>query len=147
VFAALVAGAVLVAGCGSEKAAREKAPEKAAATPTRSTDENEAADIALRYFDAVVAKDWKAVCKTRTKKERSDLARLLGSCERGFEKVLASKPVDIFDGVKAGDVRIEGDIAGVDIHQPGQPEPALTIAAVREGGRWLLEDVPDAQIP
>ena len=38
-------------------------------------------------------------------------------------------------------------IAGIDLTQPGQSKPALTIAAVRGGGEWRLEDVPDAKMP
>jgi hypothetical protein len=44
-------------------------------------------------------------------------------------------------------VRIKRNRAGVDIVQPGQTEPALTLVAVREGRRWRLEDVPDNQAP
>jgi hypothetical protein len=44
-------------------------------------------------------------------------------------------------------VRIRGKKAGVDIVQPGQTEPALTLVAVRDGGRWRLEDVADDEAP
>jgi hypothetical protein len=44
-------------------------------------------------------------------------------------------------------VRIEGDTAGVDLVQPGQTEPAMTVAVVHENGVWALKDIPDAQIP
>ena len=53
--------------------------------------------------------------------------------------IFKDKPTDLFDGSEAGEVRIEGDVAGVDIHQSGQKEPATTLAVVRTDGGWYLE--------
>jgi hypothetical protein len=64
-----------------------------------------------------------------------------------FEKISEGKPVDVFDGAEIGEVRIEGDKAGIDVLQPGQDEAAMTLAAVRENGHWLLQDIPDEQTP
>ena len=44
-------------------------------------------------------------------------------------------------------MRIKGKIAGVDIVQPGQTEPATTFAAILENGHWYMGDVPDSEIP
>ena len=70
-----------------------------------------------------------------------------GSCEQLFEKIFEGKPVDMFDGAEIGEIRIEGSKAGADVRQPGQEEPVLTLAAVRENGHWLLQDVPDEETP
>jgi hypothetical protein len=121
----------VVAGCGS----------------SRSPDEEETAAIAKRYLEAVSAEDWKAVCETRTQKEQQEFERIAGSCERVFEKIFQGKPVDALDGAEIGDIRIEGNKAGIDVHQPGHEEDSLTLAAVRENGRWLLQDVPDEETP
>jgi hypothetical protein len=137
---------VVSAGCGSgsEESAATPAAE---ATPQRSADERAAAEMAIRYLNAVTERDWETVCETRSRRERKEFARLGGSCERMYDVIFKEKPVDLFEGSEAGDVRIEGDIAGVDIHQPGQEKPATTLAVVRTDGGWYLEDVPDAKIP
>ena len=103
--------------------------------------------MALRYIDAVVDKDWEAVCETRSPSERKEFARMAGSCERLYRVIFKEKQAELFEGSEAGEVRIEGDVAGVDIHQSGQAEPAATLAVVRTNGGWYLEDIPDAEIP
>ena len=79
--------------------------------------------MALRYLDAVVEHDWEAACETRSPDERKEFARMAGSCERMYKVLFEDKPTDLFDGSEAGEVRIEGDVAGVDIHQIGQRSP------------------------
>ncbi len=143
---ALLAICVLIVGCGSDDAEPE-AKAESQATPERSADEQAAADMALRYLDAVVEHDWEAACETRSPDERKEFARMAGSCERMYKVLFEDKPTDLFDGSEAGEVRIEGDVAGVDIHQSGQKEPATTLAVVRTDGGWYLEDVPDAKTP
>jgi hypothetical protein len=138
--------AVLAWGCGSDGTESEARPAEEA-TPERSADEAAAAEMAMRYLNAVTERDWETVCQTRSRRERKEFARLGGSCERMYEVIFKDDPVDLFNGSEAGDVRIEGDIAGVDIHQPGQKQPATTLAVVRTDGGWYLEDVPDAKIP
>ena len=137
---ALLGICALLAGCGSDDAepATEAAP---------SADEKAAADVALRYIDAVVDKDWEAVCETRSPSERKEFARMAGSCERMYRVIFKEKPAELFDGSEAGEVRIEGDVAGVDIHQSGQRKPATTLAVVRTDGGWYLEDMSDAETP
>jgi hypothetical protein len=139
----LVGVCAVLAGCGSEEAE----PEARAEAPERSADEQAAAEMALRYLDAVVEKDWEAVCETRSRDERKEFARMAGSCERMYRVIFKDKPTELFDGSEAGEVRIDGDVAGVDIHQKGQSEPATTLAVVRTDGGWYLEDVPDGKTP
>jgi hypothetical protein len=56
-----------------------------------------------------------------------------------YRVIFNEKTAELFDGVEAGYVN--------DIHQPGQREPALTLAVVRTDGGWFLEDVPDRKTP
>ena len=70
--------------------------------------------MATRYLNAVSERDWEAACETRSTREREEFARLGGSCERMYEALFKDKPVDLFEGAEAKDVRIEGDIASVD---------------------------------
>ena len=147
--AALLAGLALLAGCGGgDDAPGEKRPEPVKAVADgRTPDEQQAADVAVKYVRSLVAQDWKAVCATRTETERRELAQLAGSCEDGMRAAFEDRPVDIFENVRAGDVRIRGRVAAVDLVQPGQRKPALTLGAVREDGRWLLENVPGEKLP
>jgi hypothetical protein len=151
--AAVLAGLVLLAGCGGGKDGDDPGgddrSEPAAKTGAdgRASDERQAADVAVEYVRSLVAEDWKAVCATRTEKERRELAKLAGTCESGMRAAFADRPVDVFEGVRAGDVRIRGDVAAVDLVQPGQKDPAITVSAVRENGRWLLENVPEEKLP
>jgi hypothetical protein len=145
---ALVAAAVFAAltGCGGSD---ETAASKPAATASSSpaTDEQAAADVALRYAQAIADKDWEAVCSTRTQAERDEFARTAGSCSRAFELILKDKPTELFGTVKAGEVRIRGNVAGIDLLQPGQTEPVTTLGAVKQHGQWLLEDMKENKIP
>jgi hypothetical protein len=140
--------ALLVVGCGSgDKETNGSSTSSSAPANSRSATEQEAVEVALRYVRAVVARDFDSACATRTEKEQRELARLGGSCERALQAALGDKAVELFDGVRAGDVRIEGDRAGVDILQPQQSKPVATLVAVRDHGRWRLEDVPDSAAP
>jgi hypothetical protein len=145
----LVGVCAALAGCGGEEVGTGASAEEAeaVAAPERSEDERAAAEMALRYLDAVVEKDWEAACETRSSSEREEFARMAGSCERMYKVLFQDKPVDRFDGVEAGEVRIERDVAGVDVHQKGQEQPVTTLAVVRTDGGWYLEAVPDATTP
>ena len=148
IAAIAVALGLVLAGCSEnavDDSARGVKPSPAA--PDLDPAEQEAADVALRYIHAVAEEDWEAACATRTQEERAGMARLGGSCARGFEAIFKGKPTTIFATIEAGDVRIKGDIAGVDLVQPGQTEPAVTLGVVRENGEWLLEDMDDGDVP
>jgi hypothetical protein len=152
---ALGLGAVL-AGCGG--GSDETPASKPAATPQTSApdvkperelapDEQAAAAVAERYAHAIADKDWAAVCETRTAAERKAFAQAAGSCPQMFEAMLKDKPIEIFATIKAGDVRIRGNVAGIDLVQPGQNKPFTTLGAVKQHGEWLLEDMKDSKIP
>jgi len=126
----------LLAGCGGGDAAKK---------PKGETDQLRG--LAETYLHAVAGQDWKAVCATRSAAEVRQFAREAGSCERAFEVTLRGKAVALFENAHATDVRIRGNLAGIDVVQEGQSQPATTLAAVREGGGWKLKDVPDAQTP
>lgn len=110
-------------------------------------EEREAAAIVLKYARAIADGNYERVCATRVREERRQFERQAGSCERAFLLIFKGKPRELFATIEAGDVRIEGDLAGVDLVQPGQSEPALTLAAKRVRDRWRMIDVPDAQVP
>jgi hypothetical protein len=133
------------AGCG-ESGERSSGDREPKATPL-SADQRAAGDVALKYLRAVRDKDWDAVCATRTAQERREMARFAGSCPKAMRAVFEGKPTSLFEGLRVTDVRIRGDLAGVDLVHPGQSKPALTLAARREAGRWLLDDVPDKKVP
>ena len=142
--AALAMWGAVGVGCGSDEKEKDGAT---AAKASLSPEAQEAATVSLRYLEAVVAEDWEAACETRSQRERKDLARLGGSCERALAAAFEGKSVKLFADARVGEVRIKSEKAGVDIVQPGQAEPVLTLVAVRDRGRWRLEDVPDDQAP
>jgi len=151
---AWVAAAAVAAltGCGGsdEKTARKPAATAQTSAPDikpAATDEQAAADVALRYAHAIGEKDWEAVCATRTEAERKSFARDAGTCPRAFELILKDKPTELFATVKAGEVRIRGNVAGIDLLQPGQTKPVTTLGAVKQGGKWLLADMNESKIP
>jgi hypothetical protein len=150
---ALVAAAAVVAltGCGGSDETTASKPaataQKSAPTPASASDEQAAADVALRYAHAIADEDWAAVCATRTEAERKSFARDAGSCPRAFELILKDKATEAFAAVKAGDVRIRGNVAGIDLLQPGQTEPVTTLGAVKQHGEWLLQDMKESKIP
>jgi hypothetical protein len=144
----LVGVCAALAGCGGEEVGTGASAEEAeaVAAPERSEDERAAAEMALRYLDAVVEKDWEAACETRSSSEREEFARMAGSCERMYKVLFQDKPVDLFDGVEAGEVRIERDVAGsTSIRRAGAA--GHDAGVVRTDGGWYLEDVPDAKTP
>ena len=132
----LALAVILLAGCGG---GGDKKDSKA--------DMQQARAIAQTYLTAVGHRNWKAVCATRAKSEVAQLAQTGGSCEKVFAVLLAKQPVQLFKTAKAGAVRIKGDVAGIDVTQKGQNKKFLTLAAVREGEGWKLEDMPDERVP
>jgi hypothetical protein len=136
---------LVLAGCGG--GSDEEAAEREERPSGLSAEEREAGDVAVRYFRAVAAKDWPEACATRTREERRELARIAGRCEAGMKAAFSSEQFEIFGNLRVGDVRIRGDVAGIDLVQPGQTKPALKAAAVRDGGAWRLESMPDDEIP
>jgi hypothetical protein len=110
-------------------------------------DKQQARAVAQAYLKAVSNKDWKGVCATRATAEVKDLAKTAGSCEKAFALILSKKPVGLFRTARAEEVRIKGDLAGIDVTQKDQTAKFLTLAAVREGDGWKLKDVPDGKVP
>jgi hypothetical protein len=111
VAAVLVLSGALGAGCGGAADTDESKPSadsgSSASTSTadRSTQEQEAAAVAIRFARAVAARDWEAVCATRSEKDKDEMARYAGSCERGFAVTFEGEPVSLLATVEAGDVR------------------------------------------
>ena len=153
-LACIIALCTLLAACGrdgSEQAAEKDTTvtENAAPAEERSGEEAELAELAQTYMSSWAEEDWEGVCGTRSRSDRKELARTAGSCERAFEVIATDKPgaAKLLAEARAGDVRIRGSLAGIDIVQPGQTEPATTLGAVKRDGEWLLEDIPDGKTP
>jgi|SRR4051812_18954638 hypothetical protein len=149
---------LVAVGCGgSEPAAAPKqtpAPAKtAAATKTPAAtgapgSKEQASATALSYVRALVDEDWTTACASWTTPDQARMARSAGSCEAALESIFAgSGPTAMFKNVEAGDVRIKGHLAGIDLVQPGQTKPALTFGAVLEDGEWRLKEMDDAKVP
>ena len=112
---------------------------------TNSGDGAAAAAVANRYIQAMVRHDWATACATRPAHEREEMARVAGSCEQGFAAITANQPTEILAHVASGDVRRRGEMIAVDMNQPGQTKPAVTLILTREGSAWVVVDVPDDQ--
>jgi hypothetical protein len=129
----LVALALLfTAGCGSET------PKPAA--PTLTPEQREVATVAESFVRALGRHDWPAACATRSYDDHLALAEQAGTCERALQLAFQGKDLALVSRTVAGRVRIEGDRAGVDMVQRGAKRTRLQLFAVREAGRWLLED-------
>jgi hypothetical protein len=147
-----------VAACGEDGGGEQTAATATAtaaktaaatATETAQTPEAEIEQAAKQYLTGISDKDWSQVCESRAPSERRKFERDIGSCEAAFKLILGKTPelAQAFAEAETGDVRIKGKLAGIDILQPGQTEPALTLAAVRENGHWFLKDIPDSKTP
>jgi hypothetical protein len=112
---------------------------------TNSGDGAAAAAVATRYVQAMVRHDWAAACATRPAHEREEMARVAGSCEQAFSAITANQPTEILAHVASGDVRRRGEMIAVDMNQPGQTKPMVTLILTREGSAWVVVDVPDDQ--
>ena len=133
-----------------QPSAATSAPSSASAPATverlsnATGDGAQAAQTATTYLHGVVKRDWGSVCSTRAHAEQAELARLGGSCERSMEKMFANQPVDLFATAALGEIRKRGATIAVDIVQPGQAKPAMTLLLRQEDARWLLVDLPDS---
>jgi hypothetical protein len=130
----VVTAAVLLAlaGCGEQ-------PKPAA--PKLTPAQREVADVAERFVHALGREDWSAACATRSYDDHLALAREAGTCERALQLAFKGKDLALVARTVAGRVRIEGDRAGVDMVQRGATRTRLRLYAVREGGKWLLQDL------
>ncbi len=103
-----------------------------------------AAGTASAYLHALVKQDWAGACATRLRAEREKLAKRAGSCERGIQALFAKQPLELLATANTRDIRKRGGTIAVDIAQPGQTQPAMTLFLQREDALWLLVDLPDS---
>ena len=73
------------------------------------------------------------------------MARMAGTCEKGFMAAVGKQPVEMFKDLAGGEVRKRDARLAVDLLQPGQTKPAVTVIVVKQAGTWSLVDVPDDQ--
>src|SRR3954454_439355 len=136
---------LLVGACGSESPAKTRS---AAPTPTATRSaEQQVADVAVRYIHAIANEDWGAACATRVRSEQEDFADFAGSCPKAMETMYSGKVFKVFGTATTAGVRIKGELAGVDLVQPGRTKLLGKLAAVRENGQWRLKDIKDSKIP
>jgi hypothetical protein len=112
-----------------------------------ASDEDQVKAAANHYIHGLEHGDWDEACKSRTEKEQKAFAAVGGSCPKAMAAVFKGKSVGLLKGAKAGDVRIRGNVAGVDIMHPSQKGPASTLAAVKDNGEWRLQDMEESKIP
>jgi hypothetical protein len=123
---------LLLAGCGEQP----KPPPEPTLTPAQ----REVATVAEAFVHALGRKDWAAACATRSYDDHLALAQQSGTCERAMEIAFKSQDVALGARTVAGRVAIDGDNAVVDMVQRGTTRTRLRLYAVREAGRWLLQD-------
>jgi hypothetical protein len=129
----LIAIALLVlAGCGEQP--------KPPAAPTLSPAQREVGAVAEAFVQALGRHDWASACATRSYDDHLALAQEAGTCERALERAFKGKDVALVARTVAGRVAIDGDKAVVDMVQRGAKRTRLRLYAVREGGKWLLQD-------
>jgi hypothetical protein len=134
------------AGCGAGEG-DEPSSARAQATPTatpepRSTPEppsQEVREVANRYLAAFAARKWGEVCATLVPSEQSHFDRLAGSCERAFRASGARQSRQVrklLRNSRAGEIRIRGTRATIEITELGWREPFMRLYAIEEDGAW-----------
>ena len=121
-----------LAACGEQP--------KPPAAPTLTPAQREVASVAEAFVHALGRHDWTAACATRSYDDHLALAQEAGTCERAMEAAFKGQDVALGARTVAGRVAIDGDKAVVDMVQRGTKHTRLRLYAVREGGRWLLQD-------
>jgi hypothetical protein len=124
---------LLLAGCGTDP--------KPAPAPKRTAAQAQAGAVAERFVRALGRHDWTAACATRSYDDLLALAREAGTCERALTLAFKGKDVALLARTVAGQIRVDGDTAGIDMVQRGGRRPVLRLFAVRESGSWRLQDV------
>jgi hypothetical protein len=128
----IVLAALTLAGCGED-------PKPAA--PALTPAQRDVAVVAEAFVQALGRKDWTGACETRSYDDHLALARRSGTCERALQLAFKGKDLALVSRTVASRVAIEGDRAAIDMTQRGAKRTRLRLYAVREGGRWLLEDL------
>ena len=124
---------LMLAGCGEQA--------KAPPAPTLTPAQREVGTVAEAFVQALGRQDWASACATRSYDDHLALAKESGTCERALELAFRDKDVALVSRTVAGRVAIEGDKAVVDMVQRGAKRTRLRLFAVREQGRWRLQDV------
>ena len=123
---------LVLAGCGEQ--------DKPPAAPTLTPAQHEVASVAESFVQALGRHDWASACATRSYDDHLALAQQSGTCERAMELAFKNQDVALVARTVAGRVAIDGDKAVVDMVQRGAKRTRLRLYAVREGGKWLLQD-------
>jgi hypothetical protein len=130
-----VATAGALAGCG------DVVP-KPTPTPTFTAAQEQVADVARQFVRAIGRHDWAAACATRSYDDHLALAKRAGTCERAMQEAFAKTDTALLGRTVPGRVVIDNDAAAVDMVQRGARRTRLRLFAIREGGRWRLQNPP-----
>jgi hypothetical protein len=134
---------VAAAGCGEEPAQRE--PAATTPTPTPTADRTagldpEKAEIrraADAYYAALARKDFRAVCDTLAPSERRHFAARAAGCPNAFADLsLPPRKRRILRDFRAGEVRVRGDRATIELTLVGSRTVIAKLYALREDDRW-----------
>jgi hypothetical protein len=123
---------LVLAACGEQP--------KRPAEPTFTPQQRAVASVAEAFVHSLGRHDWAAACATRSYDDHLALAQQAGTCERAMELAFKGKDVALVARTVAGRVAIDGDKAVIDMVQHGAKRTRLRLYAVREGGKWLLQD-------
>jgi hypothetical protein len=110
------------------------------AEPKLTPAQREVGKVAEAFVQSLGRHDWASACATRSYDDHLALATESGTCERAMELAFKGKDVALVSRTIPGRVAIDGDKAVVDMVQRGATRTRLRLYAVREGGRWLLQD-------
>ena len=139
--------ALALPGCGGsgERPAAEKATVTPAATADRSSgldqDQVQIRRAVARYYDALAAKDFPAVCATLVPSEQSYFTGLAGKCPRAFAQEARRLPprrLKLLAELEADRVRIKGDRATITVTNAYFSGRHGRLYALRENGAWGL---------
>jgi hypothetical protein len=137
----LLGAALWLAACGGDGDDGDGAAGQATA------DARAVERLAERYVAALAAGDERAACATRARRDRLELARSAGSCERAFSALMATTEFASLEHAQIGTVTVRGDRASVRYELPGEDGADSELLAIKEGGRWGLIEEENAGKP
>jgi hypothetical protein len=137
----LLVALTVLAGCGGES--DEPSSARTQATPTatpepRATPEptsQEIREVVNRYLAAYARQDWSGLCATLVPSQQRQFDRLAGSCERAF-RTLRSEKRELVRNSRAGEIRVRGKRATIEVTELGWREPYMRLYAIEEDGAW-----------
>jgi hypothetical protein len=106
---------------------------------TNDSRTQEIREVANRYLAASARSDWTMVCATLARSERRHFDRLAGSCEAAFRanaEEVGRRQLRRLRNARAGEIRIDGDEAVIEVNELGWREVLMRLYAVHGDGGW-----------